>query len=73
MKLNDHIKALQKIQETYGNLDLIYAKDDEGNAYSEVKYLPVMVYYNSVDRDIISENDIEEYEQTEYEIVCCIN
>jgi len=73
MKLNDHIKALQKIQETYGNLDLIYAKDDEGNEYKRVNYLPAMVYYSSVDKDIISEDDIEEYEQTEYEIVCCIN
>ena len=42
MKLNDYIKKLQKLKkEGYGELDLVYSIDDEGNGYSDVQYEPV--------------------------------
>lgn len=73
MKLDEYIKALQRIQENYGNLELIYAKDDEGNGYNRVGYLPERVYYNNIVKELISEVDIEDYQEDEYSVVCCVN
>ncbi len=73
MKLNNYIKKLQEIQTYYGDLELIYAKDDEGNGYNEVGYFPEMVYYNKVDKELIPKACIEEYVEEDYTIVCCVN
>ena len=73
MRLEEYIKQLQQIQATYGNLELIYAKDDEGNGYNKVNYLPERVYYNESDRELIPELDIEEYDESDYITVCWVN
>lgn len=73
MRLTEYITQLQLIKDEYGDLELIYAKDDEGNGYQEVRYLPTRVYYNKSDRELISESDIEDYDLPEYKIVCCVN
>jgi hypothetical protein len=49
MKLKEYIKHLnQIIKENPANADLevIYSKDDEGNSYSSVNYLPTVGKFN---------------------------
>ena len=73
MRLTEYITQLQRIKDEYGDLELIYAKDDEGNGYNKVNYLPTRVYYNESDRDVIGELEFEDYDLTEYITVCCVN
>ena len=73
MKLDEYIKGLLFLQETYGTLDLVYSKDDEGNEFRYVNYLPSLVNYNEMDKNIISEEDLEEYSEDDYTKVICIN
>ena len=40
MRLNKYIALLQDIADQYGDLEVIYSKDDEGNGYQEVHYDP---------------------------------
>ena len=73
MRLTEYIAQLQRIKDEYGDLELIYAKDDEGNGYNKVNYLPTRVYYNESDREIINDYNITEYNESEYITVCCVN
>ena len=40
MRLNKYVALLQDIADQYGDLEVIYSKDDEGNGYQEVHYDP---------------------------------
>lgn len=40
MKIKTYIKKLQKLAEKYPNAKLIYACDDEGNSFDEVRWSP---------------------------------
>lgn len=46
MKLKEYIENLQAIYEKQGDFELVYATDDEGNAFKKVYYSPtVMLFY----------------------------
>lgn len=80
MKLNEYIKELKKLHKEYGNIDLFYSIDDEGNAYNEVVFLPTvgrmnrgnfithMRYAHEVDG--ITEQEIKDNYCTEEEVNC---
>lgn len=53
MKLKDYIKQLKKLENKYGNVELYYSIDDEGNGYDAVKFGPGVMY--------IAKEDIPEY------------
>jgi hypothetical protein len=36
MKVSDLIKALEIVKKEYGNLDVLFSKDPEGNAYADL-------------------------------------
>jgi hypothetical protein len=38
MKLREYVEELQKVLTERGNLEVIYAVDDEGNDYGKVYY-----------------------------------
>lgn len=40
MKASEHIEALKELIEKYGDLELIYSHDDEGNNFQKVFYSP---------------------------------
>lgn len=40
MKLSTYIKGLNEALKKHGDLDVVYAKDSEGNGYAKVFYLP---------------------------------
>jgi nitrate reductase NapAB chaperone NapD len=73
MKLKEYLEKLQELYETYGDLELIYSSDDEGNYYDRVTHLPDIVNFNMVDKEVIHDDDIEEYSEDEYSKVICIN
>jgi hypothetical protein len=73
MKLTKYIEKLQELFKEHGNLELIYSKDDEGNGYQTVNCEPSLVNYISSDREVIHEDDLEEWDETEYQKVICIN
>ena len=47
MNLKTYIKALHKIAEKHDNLEVVFAKDDEGNQYHPVVYTPTLGVYNN--------------------------
>ena len=49
MKASTLIENLQKLIDIHGDLDLIYAKDDEGNGYERIHYDPSLYIFE--DRD----------------------
>ena len=67
MKLREYIEILKEIEERYGgDLEMVYAIDDEGNAYHPVHYKPnagfctdgyIKDYYATGTRDY---NDLSE-------------
>ena len=73
MKLTKYIEKLQVLLKEHGDLDLIYSKDDEGNGYQTVNYKPSLSYYIASDREVIHEDDLEEWDESEYQKVICVN
>lgn len=73
MKLTKYIEKLQELLAEHGDLELIYSKDDEGNGYEKVHYGPSVVNYIASDREVIHEDDLEEWDESDYEKVICVN
>ena len=71
MRLKEYIEKLQELYLENGNLELVYAVDDEGNYYDKVSYDPGII--NMCGEDRISEEDIEEYSSEEIKQYVCIN
>ena len=45
MKLKNLIEELQKVYEKHGNINVVYASDDEGNFFQSVTFTPSIGYY----------------------------
>ncbi len=73
MKLQQYIEKLQELLKEHGDLELIYSTDDEGNEYNTVNYHPSIVNYIESDRCLIDDDDLEEYNETDYQKVICVN
>jgi len=61
MKLSTYIEECQKILEKYGDLDVIYASDDEGNDYNLVHHTPCVGEYEN--REFTLEAHFDEAEE----------
>jgi len=72
MKLSKYIKELEEKLKNYGDLEVVYSVDDEGNSFNEVYFSPSIGHYRSEDKewdtqeDIFERND-EEEEDAEHE------
>lgn len=79
MKLDEYINNLQKILETnpdYAKLDVITAKDDEGNGYNTVHYTPSVGWVDEDFESFVNENNADDvdFEDDELNINCvCVN
>ena len=71
--LTTYIEKLQELLQEHGDLELIYSSDVEGNNYDNLSYLPSIVNYNSVWKEVISDEDLEEYDESEYSKAICVN
>lgn len=81
MKVSEMIKNLQKFMEENGDIDCYYAKDDEGNGYSEVYYSPTLMYVDgygeaysieSIEQDK-KDGYLTDEEYAGFEKVCIVN
>ena len=54
--IDDMISELQEIRAKHGNLPLVYAVDDEGNAFHEVYHSPTLGHYNNDDHEFCDES-----------------
>ena len=74
MKFNEYLTELNKIAkknpETL-SMDVIYARDDEGNGYQQVSYKPSKGFYDG--DEFTGEAQFEEEEITEKPNAICIN
>ena len=61
MKLSDFISVCKNVLDEYGDLDVIYASDDEGNSYNDIYYAPTLGDYTG--GEFTSEKDFEEAEE----------
>ena len=59
MRLEDHIANLQKVLKEHGNLNVIYAIDEEGNDYNYVEFKPTVGCYSNDDGEFMCEAEIE--------------
>jgi hypothetical protein len=73
MNLREYIEKLNKLYTKHGDLELVYSKDDEGNEFNYVNFDPSLVNYNSSDLSVIADDDLDEYNESEYKKVICIN
>ena len=73
MKLTTYIEKLQELLAEHGDLELIYSNDDEGNEYRKLYFDPGVVNYIESNYCIIHEDDLEEWNESEYQKVICIN
>lgn len=64
MKLKEYVNNLQKLLDRYGELDVVYSKDDEGNAFNLVHYEPTLGLYE--DREF----QTEEIDEKNYNAIC---
>lgn len=73
MKLKEYIEKLNKLYKEHGDLELIYSRDDEGNEFNYLNFDPSLVNYIPSDLSVITDEDLEEYDESEYKKVICIN
>jgi len=69
MKISRLIRRLTQLEKEHGNIDIIYAADDEGNNYSEVHYDASPVWY--LETDAVSLDS--EFKVDGMKKVVCIN
>ena len=75
MTISEMIKNLEVVMREYGDLEVWYAVDDEGNAYHPIHWLP-SVYYANQDGDVFHGDDLEEEDPedvAELQPICIIN
>jgi len=63
-KLSEHIFRLLEYLRDEGDMDLVYAIDDEGNAFHKVYHHPTLGMYNEKRGEYLS---MTEYEQSQEE------
>lgn len=73
MKLKEYIEKLNKLYKEHGDLELIYSRDDEGNEFNYLNFDPSLVNYIPSDLSVITDEDLEEYDESEYQKVICVN
>lgn len=62
MKLSEYIKDCEKVLEKYGDLDLVYSSDDEGNEFQKVNWGPSAgVFIGEYRGEWIPEEDLQEH------------
>lgn len=78
MKLSEYIKNLEKALKEFGDREVIYAIDDEGNGYQKVYFSPSFGFVEGIEENnrfddfINSDEDLEEYgiKKEDFNAIC---
>jgi hypothetical protein len=75
MRISKMIENLQEFKAKYGDIEVWYAEDDEGNGYYKIYFEPALFY---VDSDGTVYNDEEEVEYSgvnmdDVKPICVVN
>lgn len=70
MKLKDYVKKLQELAEKLPDLEVVYAVDEEGNAFHPVLWEPSLGHYIDEDSGFVPIDDIEDPEEEIVNAVC---
>lgn len=73
MKASEMVEQLNKLIKEHGDLDLVYAVDDEGNAYHTVEFGPGTGLYMDDEQMFICAGNFEDEEITDKPNAICIN
>ena len=77
MKISEMIKRLEKIKKEYGDMDLVYSSDPEGNHYDEVYFGPTVGCWIAEEEEWVSKDHFiedSEYFDRDLEInSVCVN
>ena len=75
MKLKKYIEILKEIEEGYGgDLEMVYATDEEGNAFATVFYRPSAGFFDDYFVGIDDEDWERGYTEGRYKVNCvCVN
>lgn len=74
MLLSEYIENLKSVLEENGDLKVVYAVDEEGNAFNEVCFAPSVGHYDYSDSQFTTTDNFGEDEDIDYEInSVCIN
>ena len=77
MRLKSYIEDLKRLEKKIGNVELIYATDDEGNEFNTVSYSPGIKYVPKDDLDSGSIDGMNVYDESINDennvAVVCIN
>ena len=63
MKLSKYIEGLQKTLKKHGDLEVVYAIDDEGNGYNSIQFDPTIGFFK--DDSFYSVKNVEDYPEEE--------
>jgi len=73
MKLRDYVEHLRKLVRKHGDDEVVYASDEEGNAFHKVFYTPSIGFYKDGEyypADGQTKESIEEKFGKEHSVVC---
>ena len=63
MKISELVKNLEKIKKEYGDLELVYSSDSEGNRFEKCYYSPGVGYWNENDGEWVSKKDADYWKE----------
>jgi hypothetical protein len=73
MKLKDFAKQVSKLAEKYPDLTVIYAIDEEGNAFHKVHFKPTLMVYKDEFREAYGMDEVDELKSGEKPNAVCVN
>jgi hypothetical protein len=59
MKISEMIVNLVEVLEKWGDLDVVYSSDEEGNSFHKVAYTPSVGFFKDNEFDSTEEGDEE--------------
>lgn len=63
MKLSKYIELLQRTLDGEGDLEVVYATDEEGNSFHKVNYAGALYYFENLEDYYLEQVDVEELDE----------
>ena len=60
MKLSKYVEHLQRVLKNEGDLEVVYATDEEGNGFHKVNYAGAVYYFENLEDYHLEQADVEE-------------